>query len=93
MKNKINQISLGECRFNWIEILTDDTFVLVPSITDFSSLLSLVNSIDSCIQFTLEVKNDNSLSFLDVLISKGIDRFPTIVFRKSFLVSFPLHAL
>ena len=60
----------------------DDTFVLVPSNTDFSNLLSLVNSIDSCIQFTLEVESDNSLSFLDVLISKDIDWFSTTVFRK-----------
>ena len=35
----------------------DDSFVLVPSNTDFSSLLSLVNAIDSCNQFTLEVES------------------------------------
>ena len=59
----------------------DDTFVLVPSNTDFSSLLSLVISIDCCIHgikqspFTLEVENDKSLPFLDVLVSEDIDRF------------------
>ena len=71
----------------------DDTFVLVPSNTDFSSLLSLVSLINSCIQFTLEVENNNSVSFLDVLVSKGFDRFSATVFRKSFSVSLPPHAL
>ena len=68
-----------------------DTFVLFPSNIDFSSLLSLVKPIDSCVQFTLEVQNDNSFSFLDVLIFKDIDRFSTTVFRKSFSVSLPPH--
>ena len=71
----------------------ENTFVLIPSNTDFSSLPSLVNSIDSCNQFTLEVENDNSLSFLDILVSKNIDRFSVTVFRKSFSVSLPPHAL
>ena len=53
-------------RFRYV----DDTFVLVPSNTDFFSLLCLVNLIDNCIQFTLEVENDNPLLFLNVLVSK-----------------------
>ena len=69
------------CKFpHWFGYV-DDTFVLIPSNTDFSSLLSLVNLIDRCIQFTMEVENDDSLSFLDVLVSKDIDRFSTTVFR------------
>ena len=52
-----------------------------------------MNSIDPCIQFTLEIENDNPLPFLDVLVSKDIDRFSTTVFRKSFSVSLPPHAL
>ena len=71
----------------------DDTFLLVPPNTDIFSLLSLVNYIDRSTQFTSEGKNDNSLSFLDVLVSKDIDRFSTNVFRKSLSVSLPPHVL
>ena len=71
----------------------DANFVLVPSSTDFSNLLSFVSLIDSSIQFTLEVENDNSLSFLYILVSKDIDRFSTTVFRKLFSVSLHPHAL
>ena len=42
----------------------DDTFILAPSNTDFYSLLSLVNSIDSYIQFTLEVEKTILFRFL-----------------------------
>ena len=70
-----------------------DTFVVLPSNTDFSILLSLVNLIDSCNQFTSEVENNNSLSFLDVLVAKDIDRFSMTVLRKSFSVSLLPHAL
>ena len=65
----------------------DDILVLVLSNTKFSTLLALVNSIDHCIQITLETEKDNSLSFLDVLVSKDIDRLLTTFFRKSFSVS------
>ena len=53
----------------------------------------MVNSVDPCIQFTFEVENDNSLSFLDVLVSKHNNRFSTAVFRKNFAISAPPHAL
>ena len=49
--------------------------------------------IDRCNQFTLEVEKDNSLPFLDILVSKDTDRFSTTVLRKSFSVSLPPHAL
>ena len=71
----------------------DDTFILVPSNTDFSSLLSVVNLIDCCIQSILEIENNNSLSFLDALVSKCIDQFTTTGFKKSFTVSLPPHVL
>ena len=51
----------------------DMWIILVPSNTDFSSLLLLVNSVDHCIQFTLKVENDNYFPFLAVLVSKDID--------------------
>ena len=52
--------------------------------TDFSSLLSSVYSVEYCIQFTFEVENENSLSFPSILVSKCIDQFSVIVFRKPF---------
>ena len=58
----------------------DDTFILVSSNTDFSSLLFFVNLIGCCIQFIFEVVKDNSFSFPDVLVSKHIDSFSITVF-------------
>ena len=52
-------------------------------------LLSLVNLIDSCIQFTLVIEKESSLSFLDILLSKDIDQFSKTVFRKSYSISPP----
>jgi hypothetical protein len=72
----------GVYKFPYWFRYVDDTFVLVSSTADISSLLSLINSIDPCIQFTYEMENNNSLPFLDVLVSKHSDRFSTTVFRK-----------
>ena len=57
----------------------------------FSILLLLINSIDSSVQFALAVQKDNSLSFLDVLVSKDIYQFSTTVFRQSISVSLTPH--
>ena len=51
------------------------------------SLTEGLNPIDRCVQFTSEVKNDNSLSFPETLVSKHIDQFLMIVLRKSFSIS------
>ncbi|XP_054722649.1 LOW QUALITY PROTEIN: uncharacterized protein LOC129232538 [Uloborus diversus] len=70
----------------------DDCFVLLDqNHVDNEFLLSTLNSIDPCIQFTIEMETDSSLSFLDVFITKSNDEFMTSVFRKPFAVTLPPH--
>ena len=59
---------------------------LIPSSTNFSSLLFLVNLIDCCIPFTFKTKNN---SFLDILVSTDIYQFSMTVCRKSNSVRLP----
>ena len=85
------EVLLSKFNFKcWLRYV-DDTFVLVDKNFDRSQLLSLVNSIDPCIQFTHEEESNNKLSFLDVLVSKNGSVFSTSVFRKPFSVSMPPH--
>lgn len=70
-----------------------DTFILILSELDLSNLLIFINYIYPCIQFTLEVKEDNSLPCLDVLVSMHSDRFSTSGYRKSFSVPLPPRVL
>ena len=65
---------------HWFRYVNDPS-VLVPSITDFSKLLSYVKSIGRYIQRTFDVENDNYLSFFDALVSRHIDCFLMIVCR------------
>ncbi|XP_054709828.1 uncharacterized protein LOC129219457 [Uloborus diversus] len=70
----------------------DDCFVLLDQNHNNNEfLLSTLNSIDPCIQFTIEMETDSSLSFLDVFITKSNDEFMTSVFRKPFAVTLPPH--
>ena len=61
----------------------DDTFVIWPhnssSLQDF---LSHINSLHDRIEFTMEMEVNNSIAFLDVLISKNNNRLTTTVYRK-----------
>ena len=68
-----------------------DTITLVDIDCNISELLSLINSIDPCIQFTFEVEINNQLPFLDVLVLRTAFSFSTSVYCKLFAVSFPPH--
>ena len=61
----------------------DDTFVIWPhnssSLQDF---LSYINGLHDRIEFTMEMEINNSIAFLDVLISKNNNRLTTTVYRK-----------
>ncbi|CAF2109929.1 unnamed protein product [Rotaria magnacalcarata] len=48
----------------------DDCFVLVNENTDIKKLLDILNSFDVDIQFTVETEKNNSISFLDILITR-----------------------
>jgi hypothetical protein len=60
----------------------DDTFILARSPDDILNLFNGMNSIHPNIRFTMENEHDNSLPFLDVLVSKSANQFITSVYRK-----------
>ena len=65
----------------------DDSFVLIKEKADSNKLLSTLNSLDTSIQFTMEEEKNNTLPFLDILITKvenivGQTQFSTSIYRK-----------
>ena len=60
----------------------DDTFALFKKVSDFDNFLSNLNSLHPALQFTFEKETNNSLPFLDVLVSKSDSQFITAVYRK-----------
>lgn len=65
----------------------DDSFVLIKENADTNKLLSILNSFDDAIQFTVEQENNNTLPFLDILITRveniiGETLFTTSIYRK-----------
>ena len=65
----------------------DDSFVLVKETADIDKLLYILNSFYTDMQFTVEIENNDSLPFLDILITRtinsaGINSFATTIYRK-----------
>ena len=60
----------------------DDPFILWPHQEDVQILLDHVNSIRPSIQFTMEKESNNTLPFLNVLISQTEQGFTTSIYRK-----------
>ena len=60
----------------------DDTFILWPHQEDVQILLDHMNSIRPSIQFTTEKESNNTLPFLDFLISRTEEGFKISVYRK-----------
>ena len=60
----------------------DDTFVVFKSNEHIELFLDYLNSKHQNIKFTFEKEENNSLSFLDVMITRKDGRFETSVFRK-----------
>ena len=58
----------------------DDTFFLFHKETDFQKFLTCLNSFHPSLKFTNEIEANNSLPFLDVLITKSNNRFITSVY-------------
>ena len=65
----------------WLRFV-DDTFVLWPRQEDVQIQLDHVNSIRSFIQFTMEIEQDNRLSFLDQQITCTEQEIRSTVYRK-----------
>ena len=61
----------------------DDIFVLLKSENHFNNLLSYLNCKHPNIRFTCETEKDRSLTFLDIDVYRGNNKFETSVHRKS----------
>ena len=59
----------------------DDIFIIVPK-NKVDSILQVFNSYDNRLQFTHEVENENSISFLDLLIIQKEGRIITNWYQK-----------
>ena len=61
----------------------DDIFLIFNDRDDAEFFLEFMNSQDSNIKFTLEMENNDSLPFLDVLITRSEDMtISTSIYRK-----------
>ena len=60
----------------------DDTICFVKKGTA-EFIISVLNSFDKNIQFTFEEENDETISFLDILISRKRNDITTAVYQKS----------
>ena len=61
----------------------DDTFVIWPhNNSSLQEFLSHINGLHDRIKFTMEIENNNSIAFLDVLVTKNNSRLTTTAYRK-----------
>ena len=66
----------------WLRYV-DDTFVVWNGDrNELNEFLTHLNSLRSSIQFTMEIEDNNSLPFLDVLVTKNDSGLRTSVYRK-----------
>ena len=61
----------------------DDTFLLFNNTNDAHTFFDYINTIHPNLRFTMETENNNSLSFLDTLITRTHNSFETSVYRKA----------
>ncbi|XP_041346766.1 uncharacterized protein LOC121366350 [Gigantopelta aegis] len=64
-----------------VERYVDDTFVIWPTQLSLQDFLSHINSLHDRIEFTMEMEVNNSITFLDVLISKNNKQATTTVYE------------
>ena len=61
----------------------DDTFVIWPhNNSSLQEFLTHINGLQDKIKFTMEIENNNSIAFFDVLVSKNNCRLTTTVYKK-----------
>ena len=81
------EIWLSNCPIEFKPIFyrryVDDTFILFSDKSHAPKFLNYINRQHDNINFTMETESTNSLSFLDVLVSRQNNEFVTSVFRKS----------
>ena len=87
---------IADVRINWIlnEVSTfkpqprgifryvDDLFCVFHGEDELKQFFVKINSIHVNIQFTKKLEQHNQLPYLDVLVTKSVDKFETTVFRK-----------
>ena len=61
----------------------DDTFALFQDEVDSETFLTNLNSLHTLLKFTSEKEVNQSLPFLDVLVTKSTNNFTTSVYRKA----------
>ena len=61
----------------------DDTFAIFETFEQADRFLNFINSRHPNIEFTIETEQENSLSFLDICISRTNNTFSTGVYRKN----------
>lgn len=66
----------------WLRYV-DDTFVVWPyDKTKLQEFLECLNNEEESIKFTVEIENNKTLPFLDVLVDRGNNHIKTSVYRK-----------
>ena len=79
-KNWISEY--GSSKIHFYRRYVDDIFAVFESDEEASSFFNYLNTRHRSIQFTMEVQNENCLSFLDVLV-KNEHIVTTSVYRKN----------
>ena len=59
-----------------------DLFCVIQGKDELEQFFVKINSVHSIVQFTKELEQHNQLPYLDVLVTKSVDKFETTVFRK-----------
>ena len=65
----------------------DDTFALFQDEADSETFLTNLNSLHTSLKFIWEKEINQSLPFLDVLVTKSINNFTTSIYRKATFTS------
>jgi hypothetical protein len=76
----------------WFRYVDDILCVWTGSVRQLDNFFHFINSLDKCIQFTMEKEKDGSLNFLDVNISREVDKFNFSIFRKDSYTDQVIHA-
>ncbi|XP_044749771.1 uncharacterized protein LOC123310370 [Coccinella septempunctata] len=70
-----------DIRIEWIRYYVDDTVLIVHK-DDIQKTMDLFNSIHAKIQFTMELEENNSLPFLDLLLIREDNKVVTDLYMK-----------
>jgi len=74
-------LSNNTCPSIWFRYV-DETFTLFDNINAANQFLHCLNSCLANVKFTVEFEENNTISFLDVLIKRNNHAFSTSIYRK-----------